>query len=86
MKKRDRMQVILDFLNFVRRSGERGIRISVLCQKINVSYIMCVEYSGLFIKNGLIKRENGMFLITEKGNEFLTFVANTKLKIEGYLK
>jgi len=81
-RKRDKMQVFIDMLTFIQKNNHFGTKISTLTLKTNISYNMVLEYSNLFIRNGLIKKEEDRRLfITGKGNEFLGLVS----KIGGYL-
>jgi len=85
-RKRDRFQVFIDMLTLVQKNNHLGTRVSTLCLKTNASYNMALEYTGLFIRNGLLEvRQEGSngkrLFITDRGNELLGLMS----KIGGYL-
>ncbi len=70
MKKyRSKLGIIYDILKII--DDEKEIKITKLLSKANLSYSRLQGYIDYLEKNGLIKKENEVYKITEKGLNFL---------------
>ncbi len=66
---RTKIGIVYDILKII--DEEKEIRITKLLSRANLSYSRLQGYIDFLEKNGLIKKENEFYKITDKGLNFL---------------
>jgi predicted transcriptional regulator len=70
---RKRLEIMRDILLVAAEAGEDGSRKTHIMYRANLSYVLLKRYLSDALNADLVKKESLNYVITEKGNEFLTF-------------